>query len=194
MANSYSIDDLINVYTRMGVVHVNRQTGFVVRGMRISPFYVDGMRIATSVDGLRIVTELMSQRLEAATFDAIGAPSISGIPYASVLASRFEKRLIIDRGLPSKHGLHRRIEGEVRAGDRVVIVDDIAKRGQTLLEMCAEFRAMGAVTVKALVTVDATSVQEKALLEGAHIKLESLLTLDSIGVNRDLQMDQATQP
>jgi orotate phosphoribosyltransferase len=91
------------------VIHINRQNGFVVRGMRVSPVYIDGMSIATSVDGLRMVSDLMFQKLSSETFDVVAAPSISGIPYASILANRFEKRLVIDRGLPSKHGMRRRI-------------------------------------------------------------------------------------
>lgn len=194
MPNKYSASDVADLYKTMGVVHINRQNGFVVRGMRLSPFYVDGMRISTSVDGMRMVTEMMAEKLEPETFDVVSAPSISGIPYASVLASRFEKRLVIDRGLSAKHGMRRRIEGDVRSGDRVVVVDDIAKRGQTLLEISAELRQLGAVIVMALVTVNATGSAERALLQRENLRLESLISLHDIGVDLDLQMDQSNQP
>jgi orotate phosphoribosyltransferase len=194
MTNAFSPTDLADLYKSMGVIHLNRQNGFTVRGMRISPFYIDGMRVSTSVNGLSMVTEMMFRRLESETFDVVGAPSISGIPYASVLAHQFGKRLVIDRGLPSKHGLKRRIEGEVRSGDRVVVVDDIAKRGQTLIEISTELRQMGASIEMALVAIDATGSAEKTLLESLNIKLQSLISLNDIGISLDLQLDQSNQP
>jgi orotate phosphoribosyltransferase len=101
---------------------------------------------------------------------------------------------VIDRGLSAKHGMRRRIEGDVRSGDRVVVVDDIAKRGQTLLEISAELRELGAVIVMALVTVNATGAAERALLQKENLTLESLISLHDIGVDLDLQMDQSNQP
>jgi orotate phosphoribosyltransferase len=194
VAGNYSSADLADFYKSRGVIHINRQNGFVVRGMRVSPVYIDGMSIATSVDGLRMVSDLMFQKLSSETFDVVAAPSISGIPYASILANRFEKRLVIDRGLPSKHGMRRRIEGEVRAGDKIVIVDDISKRGHTLLDMSEELVKLGAEVVLALVTVDATSIQEKALLNGAKIKFASLIDLGQLNVSPNIKLDESTQP
>jgi orotate phosphoribosyltransferase len=141
-----------------------------------------------------MVSDLMFQKLSSETFDVVAAPSISGIPYASILANRFEKRLVIDRGLPSKHGMRRRIEGEVRAGDKIVIVDDISKRGHTLLDMSEELVKLGAEVVLALVTVDATSIQEKALLDGAKIKFASLIDLGQLNVSPNIKLDESTQP
>jgi orotate phosphoribosyltransferase len=194
VAGNYSTTDLADFYKSRGVIHINRQNGFIVRGMRVSPVYIDGMSVATSVDGLRMVSDLMFQKLSSETFDVVAAPSISGIPYASILANRFEKRLVIDRGLPSKHGMRRRFEGEVRAGDKIVIVDDISKRGHTLLDMSEELVKLGAEVVLALVTVDATSIQEKALLEGAKIKFASLIDLGKLNVSPNISLDESTQP
>ena len=87
MAGNYSSADLADFYKSRGVIYINRQNGFVVRGMRVSPVYIDGMSIATSVDGLRMVSDLMFQKLSSETFDVVAAPSISGIPYASILAN-----------------------------------------------------------------------------------------------------------
>jgi hypothetical protein len=78
MPNKYSASDVADLYKTMGVVHINRQNGFVVRGMRLSPFYVDGMRISTSVHGMRMVTEMMAAKLEPETFDVVSAPVLAG--------------------------------------------------------------------------------------------------------------------
>jgi orotate phosphoribosyltransferase len=90
--------------------------------------------------------------------------------------------------------MRRRIEGEVRAGDKIVIVDDISKRGHTLLDMSEELVKLGAEVVLALVTVDATSIQEKALLNGAKIKFASLIDLGQLNVSPNIKLDESTQP
>ena len=188
-----SKEALLSLYSRLGVVHVNREVGFVRRGPTLSPFYVDGMRISTSVEGLRLITQAMLQRLDGIEFDVVASPSISGIPYASVLAEKLKKRLVIDRGIPSKYGFHRRIEGELRKGDKIVIVDDIAKRGQTLIEVGEQVRALGAEVLKPIVAVDATGARERARLEESKLGFEGLVTLQELGVDPGLQFDTTKQ-
>jgi orotate phosphoribosyltransferase len=185
---------IASLYQRLGVIHINRQAGFVVRGMKLSPFYVDGMRISTTPEGLRLVIDQFSERLEKLNFDVIAAPSLSGVPYASVISHKYNKRLLIDRGMPSKHGMKRRLEGELRAGDQVVIVDDIAKRGQTLLDVGAEVMSMGASILCAMVVVDGTTSRERGMLEAASIQLVALTTLADLGVSPDLNLDNSVQP
>ncbi len=55
-------DALISLYQRFGVVYVDRVSGFPVRGMKLNPFYVDGMRISTSPEGLKLITEMMPEK------------------------------------------------------------------------------------------------------------------------------------
>lgn len=83
MSNATTAKHLAEFYRSAGAVHVNRHNGIVVCGMRLSPFYFQGMQLSTSVDGLRMVTDLMSDRLQNVEFDVVAAPSISGIPYAA---------------------------------------------------------------------------------------------------------------
>jgi len=186
-------DALISLYHQLRAVHINPEQPFMVRGFNLRPFYVDGMCISTSVEGLELVTELMLGHLDGVDFDVVAAPSISGIPYASVLANKLKRRLVIDRGLPSKYGLKRRIEGEIRKGDKVVIVDDIAKRGQTLVEVSEQVRERGGEIVKAIVVVDATSAHEKKRLLEDRLDFEGVITLEELGVNPNMQLDVKSQ-
>ena len=186
-------DKLISLYQRFGVVYVDRVSGFPVRGLKLNPFYVDGMRISTSLEGLKLVTEMMARKIRRIKFDVIAAHSISGIPYASILAERLKKRLMIDRGIPTKYGFHRRVEGEVRKGDKVVIVDDIAKRGQTLIDIGEQVRGLGATVAMSLVVVDATTVRERRGLNRRKLKFESLITLEELGVDPNIGFDTSNQ-
>lgn len=186
--------ELIDLYKSSGAVNVNRSSGYVVRGMRISPFYIDGMRISTSSNGLKLACSLFLEQAHGLSIDAVAAPSISGVPYASVLSHALGVRLIIDRGTASKHGMKKRVEGVVQKGDRVLVVDDIAKRGQTLLEIGAELDALGASIVKALVVVDATTALEQKRIADANIVFEGLIRIEDIGVHPEMTLDLSTQP
>ncbi len=100
---------------------------------------------------------------------------------------------MIDRGIPTKYGFHRRVEGEVRKGDKVVIVDDIAKRGQTLIDIGEQVRGLGGTVAMSLVVVDATTVREKRGLKRRKLKFESLITLEELGVDPNIGFDTSNQ-
>jgi orotate phosphoribosyltransferase len=186
-------EELLQLYHRLGAVHVEPTRGFVVRGHRLSPFYVDSMRVGTSAEGLQLVTDLMLERLEPAEFHVVAAPSISGIPYASVLSRTLGKRLVIDRGTPSQYGFNRRLEGELRKGDRVVILDDIAKRGQTLIEVGEQVAERGGRVVGALVVVDAMREAERQRLRDSGIEVQSLISLTDLGPDPEMTMASSEQ-
>jgi orotate phosphoribosyltransferase len=174
---------LIKLFQDCGAIHINRKHGIIVRGFALKPYYVEGMRISTSPEGLILVTKLMSDILRGIRFDVIAAPSISGIPYASILAAKFGKRLAIDRGTHSPYGMQRRLEGTIKKNDRIVAIDDIAKRGQTLIDVRDQVQPHGGRIIQALVVVDGTTDRERSRLHALRIPLQGLVTLDDLGLD-----------
>ena len=54
----------------------------------------------------------------------------------------------------SDHGLRNRVEGAPGEGDKVVVIDDVATTGNTLLEAFSAFRVLGAEVLGAVVLLD----------------------------------------
>ena len=107
-------------------------------GMR-APIYTDN-RLTISYPFVRRniavgMTELIKHHLD--NVDVIAGVATAGIPHAAYVAERLQKPLVYVRSKPKDHGRGRQIEGVLKAGQKVVVIDDLKllKRLKTQVEM-----------------------------------------------------------
>ena len=74
----------------------------------------------------------------------------------------------------------KRIEGAVKANDRVLVVDDVLTSGGSLLQALIAVREAELHTSHALVIVDRQEQEGKKIIEAERVSLISLLTLDDL--------------
>jgi orotate phosphoribosyltransferase len=77
-------------------------------------------------------------------FDTVAGVESSGIAYGAWIAERLSLPLQYVRRKPRGFGPESQIEGTLRAGARVLLVDDITTDGRSKVEMCRALRAMQA--------------------------------------------------
>ncbi|MDG6920167.1 MAG: hypothetical protein JRN44_00210 [Nitrososphaerota archaeon] len=130
---------------------------------RDSSYYVNLRGIASypGTYGLAVeaLTELASKKAPKA--DAICAVPLTGLLYAPPVAVALGKPMVYTR--MEKHENERLVEGEVRPGWDVVVVDDIATSGKTILAAADAVEDEGGEVTSAVVLVDR--------LEGARERL-----------------------
>lgn len=161
------------------------QTGQVTLASgRTTDFYIDGRQVTLDPTGLRLVACLAYEQIRAfpGTVTAVGGPTSGADPI--VVGVGLES---LNRGSPLKtfftraaakgHGMMRRIEGPpLNPADQVVLVDDVATSGGSLVQAAEAVRLeTGTGPRLALVVVDR---QEGATerLASAGIALYSLFT------------------
>lgn len=99
-----------------------------------SSYYLDGKQVTLHSEGLRLVALGMLELLEGVEFDAVGGMSIGADPIVGgILAVAAERGRSLEGFLVRKeakgHGTQRFVEGPVRPGSRVVIVEDVVTTG-----------------------------------------------------------------
>lgn len=108
--------------------------------------------------GFEIANALTDAGVNQESFDAIGGPDLSGVPMALSAGMTGGHRAFAVRraavGVPS-------LSGDVEAGDRVVLVDDVYTTGRTLHGAVAQCTREGLVVVAALVLVYRGNVSEQ---------------------------------
>ncbi len=128
-----------------------------------SAYYVNLRTLANypGVYGLVVdaVSGLVSEKV--AKIDALCAVPLTGLLVASPVALSLKKPLIYTRA--SKRANERLVEGEVRPGMSVVVVDDLATSGKTILSAAEAVEDEGGKVSSAVVLIDR--------LEGAREKL-----------------------
>ncbi|MGQ4832664.1 MAG: orotate phosphoribosyltransferase [Candidatus Asgardarchaeia archaeon] len=122
----------------------------------MSPFYIDLRVIPSFPEVFDFATSIYSNLIlrNNLKFDKIVGVPTAGIPIASVVAYKLKIPLIYLRKEEKKHGLRKSIEGVYNKNDVVVIIDDIATTGKSIIESAEKLRKEGLIVKYAIVLVD----------------------------------------
>lgn len=110
-----------------------------------SPIYTDN-RLTISYPYVRRniavgMTELIKHHL--ADVDVIAGVATAGIPHAAYVAERLQKPLVYVRSKPKDHGRGKQIEGVLKKGQKVVVIDDLLSTGGSALRAVQAVQAAG---------------------------------------------------
>lgn len=126
-----------------------------------SSYYIDCRPTTMSAEGLALIGALGLDAIRRAGWraDAIGGLTMGADPVAyAVAAASWSVPPPIDafsvRKESKGHGTKRQVEGNFRAGARVVVVEDVITTGGSALQAIAALREAGANIVGVLAVVD----------------------------------------
>ena len=129
-------------------IHFNAETPFKFTSGWASPVYVDCRKI---ISYPRLRSALMD--FAAATIvrdvgyesiDIVAGGETAGIPFAAWIADKLGLPMQYIRKKPKGFGRNAQIEGEVVAGARTLLVEDLATDGRSKVNFCQALRQAGA--------------------------------------------------
>jgi orotate phosphoribosyltransferase len=154
---------------------------FTFTSGRISPVYVDCRKIIgfprarATLMGLAI--DLLNRRAGVEAFDAIAGGETAGIPFAAWIADRLALPMLYVRKKPKGFGRNAQIEGDLREGQRVLLVEDLATDGGSKLAFIQALKAAGARVAHAFVVFHyGIFPQSVASLKAEGVALHGLAT------------------
>jgi orotate phosphoribosyltransferase len=131
---------------------------FKLTSGKLSPYYIDLRALPSYPESFKKVIEIYESLLKndigSDKFDRISCVPTSGLLFASVLAYRISKPILYARKEKRTHGRERKIEGVLRPGDHIIIIDDLITTGKSLIEAIDAIRAEGGIVEDALVLID----------------------------------------
>ena len=152
---------------------------FTLRSGVVSPIYVDLRRLSGRPGLLRRVAASYGSVLGRLAYDHVGAVPYGALPLATAVALDRSKSLVWPRRESKEHGTGARVEGEWRAGDRVVLVDDVVTSGASAMEAAGLVRDAGLVVEHLVVLIERDPGARSALAD-AGITLHAITTLESL--------------
>lgn len=139
--------------------HAIREGEFTLASGRTSRWYLDGRQVSFRGDCIEVVGAAIVDALTVAgigpgDYDAVGGPVVGAVPVALAVALATGKPSFAIRKEAKGHGTGGRIAGVLAAGWRVLLVEDTATSGGSLLEAVPPVEELGCPIVAVSLLLD----------------------------------------
>jgi orotate phosphoribosyltransferase len=147
-----------------------------------SPFYCDN-RKTLSYPELRSFVKIETARLIMERFpeaEAVAGVATGAIPQGAMVADTLNLPFVYVRSKPKDHGLENLIEGELKPGTKVVVVEDLISTGGSSLKAVEAIRNYGCEVVGMVASYTyGFDVAAKAFKE-ANVELATLTNYEAV--------------
>jgi len=140
---------------------------FTLASGKNSSYYID-LRLVPSYPHqfrkmIKNLQNLIIEKTGLDNFDSLASVPTGGLVVASALAIEVVKPLIYVRNKPKEHGTTKSIEGKISAGMKVVMVDDVATTGTSVLNGIKQLKESGLLISDVYVIINRLEGVDKAL-------------------------------
>ncbi|MBR1788336.1 MAG: orotate phosphoribosyltransferase [Bacteroidaceae bacterium] len=147
-----------------------------------SPFYCDN-RKTLSYPGLRSFVKLETARIVMERFpeaDAIAGVATGAIPQGALVADALGLPFAYVRSKPKDHGLENLIEGELRPGMKVVVVEDLISTGGSSLKAVEAIRRNGCEVIGMVAAYTYGFHEAEEAFKAAKVTLVTLTNYEAV--------------
>ncbi|MEM2156494.1 MAG: orotate phosphoribosyltransferase [Candidatus Jordarchaeales archaeon] len=129
---------------------------FKLTSGKSSPFYIDLRIVPSYPEVFDKITDMyvLLIKNEADEFDRVAGVPTAGLPIATLVSYKLRAPLLYVRKTAKNHGTQRAVEGVLNDKDRVLLIDDLATTGSSLLDAARAIRSQGGIVAHAVVLID----------------------------------------
>ncbi|ENN86403.1 putative orotate phosphoribosyltransferase [Rhizobium freirei PRF 81] len=130
-------------------VHFSADKPYKLASGMASPVYIDCRklisypRIRSTV--MDFAASIIMRNAGFEQFDCVAGGETAGIPFAAFLAERLNLPMIYVRKQPKGHGRNAQIEGDMKDGARVLVIEDLTTAGGSMFTFIDAIRAAGGI-------------------------------------------------
>ena len=132
----------------INAINLRPQEPYMLTSGWASPVYVDCRKVISYPRARAKISELAAAAItrEAGyeSLDAVAGGETAGIPYAAWISDRLMLPMLYVRKKPKGFGRNAQIEGDIKPGQRVILVEDLASDGASKVNFCTALRDAGA--------------------------------------------------
>ncbi len=152
---------------------------FTLKDGSLSPVYCDLRLLISDPETLRLAARHYATILDRLEYDRVAGIPYAGLPLATAISLETGKPMIFPRREVKQYGRQRAIEGRWKAGETIVVIDDLITSGKSKLEAIEPLEAAGLVVKDIVVLVDRRpSDRQDHSLEG--YALHAAFTLEEL--------------
>lgn len=175
--------DIAEALLKIGAVKVSVKPPFTWTSGVKSPVYCDNRKLISHPSERKQIVDSFKELVKSLPVQSeyIGGTATAAIPWAAFLAYELDLPMIYIRPEKKEHGVGRQVEGDLPAGKRVLIVEDLISTGGSSIAAAAAVQneCKGVVTdVFAIVTYEFDEAKKKFIEAG--LKLSTLTNFSTI--------------
>jgi len=153
---------------------------FTLRSGKKSKYYLDKYLFETCPDILAALSEEFAKYVSDDVTLIAGA-ELGGVALAAATAMQTGKNWVIIRNSKKAYGTSKMVEGLLKAGDVVLLVEDVATTGGQVLDAAKIITEAGATVKKIVCVIDRKQGAEENITRAGY-KFESILTKNDLGI------------
>jgi orotate phosphoribosyltransferase len=153
---------------------------FVLRSGKRSKYYLDKYLFETCPDILKALGEEFA-RYVSDDVTLIAGAELGGVALAASTAMATGRNWVIIRNSKKGYGTGKMVEGILKAGDVVLLVEDIATTGGQVIEAARIITEAGATLKEIVCVIDRRQGAEENITQ-AGFEFDSILTKDDLGI------------
>lgn len=159
---------------------------FTLASGKKAKYYLDGKQVTLDAMGSRLVGEGILDLLAGELPQAVGGMSIGADPITAAVVTMAGVRGLPLSGFmvrkePKGHGTERYLEGPVKPGDRVAIVEDVVTTGGSSLAAIERCEQFGLVVTRVIAIIDRLEGGAQAFAQRGY-PFASLLSIRDFGI------------
>jgi orotate phosphoribosyltransferase len=156
----------------------------------VSDYSIDGRTSAVFSEGAWLIGEAIYERTKDLAIDAIGGLAVGAVPLttAAVISYHLHGQKMEGfwvRDEVKSHGTRKLIEGNLKPGARVAIVDDVFTKGTSALKAAKAVQEHGCEVVLVLAIVDRLQGAEQAFRSEGIANYQAIFTIRDFGIEVD---------
>lgn len=157
---------------------------FTLASGQKSAYYVNSKKVLFHAEAITLLGELLYEATKDLEFQAIGGLEVGAIPMAAAALTAYHRagrhlEGFFVRKEAKGHGSKARLEGQVNAGDRVVVIDDVLTTGGSVIQAIQVIEAAGATVARVVCICDRLQGAREAL---AGYDFRPLFTIRDFGL------------
>ncbi|MBU4300733.1 MAG: orotate phosphoribosyltransferase [Nanoarchaeota archaeon] len=148
-------EDVAKILLEINAVTLSPQKPYRFASGILSPIYCDNRIIISDVAKREKIVEYFMQTIKenGVDFDVVGGVATAGIPHAAWIADAMKKPMIYIRSSAKEHGKNNTIEGRLKSGQKVLIVEDLISTGGSIIDAVSAVRGAGGIVTHAIAII-----------------------------------------
>jgi orotate phosphoribosyltransferase len=160
---------------------------FKLASGELSDYFIDGKMTSVSSEGAALIGEVLYEHTRDAGIDAIGGLQVGAVPLATAAAvSYFRHGKPVEgfwvRDGAKDHGTKKLVEGALKPGMRVAVVDDVFTKGGSTLKAVQAVREFGCEVALVVALVDRLRGARKLFRDNGVADCRSVFTIRDFGI------------